>query len=153
MKQLERECRSFSQYLIGRPPSDYLLGKYIEAHQQGRIPQPDGAFDSFLVRVAARGPWLARLADSYASRLFRYGSLRKKLVLVLGLLECSPGSFELLDRVESGGFAGTIARLAWRTAAYAAMLALSLVLFVPARLWMSVFGRSADRPKAPVVEA
>jgi len=149
MKQLERECRSFSQYLIGRPPNDYLLGKYVECHQAGRIPEPEGAFDGFLTRVAARGPFLARTADTYASRFFRYGSLRKKLVLVLALLECSPGSFETLDEAEPGGVAGTIVRLAWRTFAYLAMMALSIALFLPVRLWMSAW----DRPKAPAVEA
>ena len=151
MIRLERECRSYAQYLAGRPPDDYLLRKYIECHKIGRIAEPEDAFDRFLTRTAARGPFLARAADTYASRFLKYGSLRKKLVLVLALLECSPGWFETLDRVEPGGVPGTVARLAWRTGTYLAMLLFSLALFLPVRLWLGVF-RSPSRSKAPAVE-
>jgi hypothetical protein len=152
MTRLERECRSYAQYLTGRQPDEYVIRKYIECHEIGRIPPSDDAFDGWLAAVAARGPFPARVADAYASRFLKYGSLRKKLVLTLALLECSPGSFELLDRVDPGGVPGTLARLAWRVLVFGGALALSLVLFLPVRAWLGLFDRAGSR-KARVKEA
>jgi hypothetical protein len=45
--------------------------------------------------------------------------------------------------------AGTIARLAWRTVAYLAMMVLALAFFLPVRLLLG----GAGRAKAPAVEA
>jgi hypothetical protein len=131
---LERECRTYAQYLIGREPDAYIAGKYVECHQLGRIPAPADRFERFLIATSVRGPFLTRVADAYASRFLKYGALRKKLVLMLALLECSSGSFEALDEVDPGGFAGTAVRAAWRVFVFAIALALGLVLFVPARL-------------------
>jgi hypothetical protein len=141
MNRLERECRSYAEYLAGRPPDEYVIGKYIECHEIGRIAPASDAFDAFVTACAARSPFLARIADAYASRFLKYGSLRKKLVLVLALLECSRGTFEVLDRVDPGGVPGTIARLAWRVFVFAGALALSLVLFPPVRAWKGLFER------------
>jgi hypothetical protein len=74
------------------------------------------------------------MADAYASRLLKYGALRKKLVLALALLECSPATFESLDEVDPGGLAGTALHGARRVFVFAAALALGLALFVPARV-------------------
>jgi len=131
---LERECRTYARYLIGREPDDYVIRKYIECHQTGRIPEPADGFERFLIASSVRGPFLARMADAYASRLLKYGALRKKLVLVLALLECSRGGFETLDRTSAGGFAGTALQGAWRVFVFMLTLALGLALFVPARL-------------------
>src|SRR5215469_12600701 len=111
MQQLEQECAVYARYLSGHPPTGYLVEKYLDFYQKlGGKAEPgeveSDPFDSFLVRVSAEGPTWARLADSYA-RVFRPGSaLRKKLVLVLALLECAPPSFEALDRVPGGGLPG-----------------------------------------------
>jgi hypothetical protein len=132
--QLERECRTYARYLIGRDPDRYLTGKYIECHQSGRIPQPADRFERLLLAASRRGPFLARVADAYASRFLKYGVLRKKLVLTLALLECSPATFAALDEVAAPGLGGTVVFGAWRVAVFAFALALGLVVFVPARL-------------------
>jgi hypothetical protein len=131
---LERECRTYARYLIGREPDGYIIGKYVECHQIGRIPEAADGFERFLIATSARGSFLARMADAYASRFLKYGALRKKLVLTLALLECSRGSFESLDEVDPGALAGTAVRAAWRLFVFAAALALGIAVFVPARL-------------------
>ena len=132
--ELGRECRTYARYLIGREPDAYIIGKYVACHELGRIPEPADRFERFLISASVRGPFLTRMADAYASRFLKYGTLRKKLVLTLALLECSRGSFEWLDQVDPGGFAGTAVRGAWRVFVFAFALGLGLALFVPARL-------------------
>lgn len=130
---LERECRIYTRYLIGREPDAYIARKYIECHELGRIPAGD-AFDRVLIAASVRNPFLARAADAYASRFRKYGALRKKLVLTLALLECSRASFESLDEAGPGGVTVAVARMAWRAAVFAGALAIGMVLFTPARL-------------------
>jgi hypothetical protein len=148
--QLTRECQTFARYLAGRPADAYVIGKYLECHGQGgRIREAAGRFDRFLTAVAAKGPVCARIADAYASRFLKYGSLRKKLVLTLALLECAPASFEYLDEVDSAGFAGAILSLTRHAAVYATCLALAILFFLPVQLWMRLMpGQGSARAAA-----
>ena len=133
--QLDRECRTFGLYLIGRTPDAYVIAKYRKCHGEGgRIAESAGRFDRFLESVAARGPFWARLADTYASRFRKYGPLRKKMVLMLALLECSPGSFAYLDGVDAGGLWGTVVSLTWQALRFASCLLLAILLFLPVQL-------------------
>lgn len=124
--QLEQECRTYALYLIRQDPSPYVVAKYTDYHQ--RFPGfESGGFDRFLVRWSARGPFLARLADSYASRFRKGAAVRKKLVLTLALLESSSPAFEQLDRPGRGG----LVALAYHAAVYAITLLLSTLLLLP----------------------
>ena len=63
---LERECRLFSHYLIDLSPSDYVLSKYQEAHRFGSPPvgRPIQRFDSIVLWLALKNPFILRLADT-----------------------------------------------------------------------------------------
>jgi hypothetical protein len=134
--QLERECRTYTRFLIGQAPTPYVLEHYLDFHQKSDVMEAvkSDRFDQFLVGVSARGPFWARLADSYASVFRKNSTVRKKLVLTLALLECAPPSFETLDRVDSGGALGAVIRLGWGAALYALTLIVSFVIFTPVRL-------------------
>jgi hypothetical protein len=142
--QLELECRTYTRYLIGRMPTEYIVEKYLDCHQKldtMAAAKPD-RFDQFLVGVSARGPFWARLADSYVSLFSKDSAVRKKLVLTLALLECAPPSFEKLDQPQSRGMAGAIVRLSLGAMRYALTLVSSVVIFTPIRLGMAVSTRS-----------
>ncbi len=99
---LNRECKLFSEYLIDLGPSDYVLRKYQEAHRL-RPPsagRPVQRFDHILMRLALRHAFMLRLADTYSGLFYKEALLRRKLVLLLAILECSPGAFDRLDRPE-----------------------------------------------------
>jgi hypothetical protein len=145
MDQLERECRSYAQYLTGNEPSLYVIEKYRDAHQrcsalEGLKGDP---FDQFLVETSARGPGWARLADSYASRFRKQSVLRRKLVTALAILECAAPSFEFLDRVDRGSTIGAILRLAFGAALYAVHVRVAVALFTPARVGIALRSRPA----------
>jgi len=139
--QLERECRSYARYLIGQAPSAYVIGKYREFHLETNSAALDG-FDRFLVRVSARGPFWARMADTYATRFRKNSTVHRKLVLMLALLECAPSSFAIVERVQGGGAAGAAVLLGWEAARYALVLVISIAIFTPVRLAMALSSRS-----------
>jgi hypothetical protein len=148
MEQLERECQSFTRYLTGLTPSAYIRDKYQDFHRQSDALASLKAdhFDQLLVKTAARGAGWARLADSYASRFAKGSALRKKLVLMLAILECTPPAFGELDRVPRGGAAAAILRMGLSTAGYGVCLLASFLIFAPARVWMA-----RERRTSPVV--
>jgi len=149
--QLERECLIYTQYLIGRMPSPYVVNRYLDFHHKSDAMTSLGfdAFDQFLVSVSARGPFWASMADSYASVFRKDSVIRKKLVLTLALLECVAPSFEALDDVDSRSAMAMPIALAWRAAKYAFLLGSSVVVFTPVRAVM-VF---SWKPRAePVLE-
>jgi hypothetical protein len=139
--QMERECRSYARYLIGQAPSAYVIAKYRDFHLES-----DAAaltldpFDHFLVRVSARGPFWARMADTYATRFRKNSTVHRKLVLTLALLECAPSSFEIVEQVQGGSLAGTAVILGWGATQYALVLLISIVIFTPVRLAMALWG-------------
>ena len=141
--QLERECRSYARYLIGQAPSAYVIAKYRNFHLES-----DAAaltldpFDHFLVRVSARDPFWARMADTYATRFRKNSAVHRKLVLMLALLECAPSSFEIVEQVHGRGPVGAAMLLGGEAARYVVVLFISVAIFTPVRLAMALASRS-----------
>jgi hypothetical protein len=85
------EARVFCRYLIGLDPNEYVMQCYVRA-----LPSTAAHFgsrsliDRSLLGLARLGPLPARIADAYA-RLFRpTAPLRRRLILLLAILENSP---------------------------------------------------------------
>lgn len=97
---LGRECEVFSGYLIARPPDAYVLAKYAEAHRLAPHYAGGSRFDRLLVGFAASGMFFAGLADSYACLFARQCILRRKLILLLAILESCAPARGFLDAVE-----------------------------------------------------
>ncbi len=136
MTQLERECRSYTSYLIGQAPTAYILEKYLDYHKNASAVNSGDRFDRLLVSMSARGPLWARLADSYGSVWRKNSPLRGKLVLSLALLECGQPGFQEL-RAPARSLPGVVFRLGMNAANYACSLAVSSVVFAPMNLWMA----------------
>lgn len=148
--QLERECRSYARYLIGHAPSTYVIEKYRDFHlESDAAARTLDPFDRFLVRVSARAPFWARMADTYATRFRKNSAVHRKLVLMLALLECAPSSFEIVEHVRGGGLVGTAVLLGGEAVRYAIVLVISIVIFTPVRLAMALSSRSgpAEAPE------
>ena len=126
---LEQECRTFTRLLTHSSATPYVIGKYADAHRvHVSLAQPDG-FDRVLVRSAASGPLLARLADAYARRVMPRGVLRRKLVLLLAILETSPGFHRTIDAGPERSVAGAVMALASATIAGALAAMAGFVIF------------------------
>ena len=83
---LERECRVFTRYLVGREPSEYVRAKYADAHTIVPAYATLDAFHRRLLGIARTGPAFTRLADAYTRAFAPRGALRKKLILLLAIL-------------------------------------------------------------------
>jgi hypothetical protein len=134
--ELDRECRTFCRYLAGRNPSAYVIEKYVEFHRVSGALAHAPAFEQALVRIAARHTWLARMADSYSARFAKCSVLRKKLALMVGLLECSPGFHEALDTAWQGPKILVFLRMGLAVAASAGALAASVALLGPLHVFL-----------------
>lgn len=119
------------RYLSGVEPSAYVVAKYTEAHRLD-LPQlrPGSRFDELLVAFARGGTFRAYMADAHA-RGFRPASLlRRKLVLLLAILECSAQGADL-DAPDPGSRAGFALRAAFDGVRFTLAVAVGAALALP----------------------
>jgi hypothetical protein len=135
MASLDRECRVFATYLTGREPREYVLASYRAAHERGelaRLPAPDG-FERALVRLATFRP-TTRIVDVYTALFMKRAVVRKKLVLVLAILESSAPAFEYFEGPDHPGVPRAVVRLTARGLASAVALLAALIFLGPPHL-------------------
>ena len=133
---LRHECQTFCRYVLERDADAYIISKYFEAHHSASWLgiHETTPFDQFLIRFADRGPLFARFADSYC-RVFRNGALlRRKLVVLLAIVECAPHTASLFDHPHTLSKATFIGRLALETLLFTTMALAGWVVFSPVRL-------------------
>ena len=141
----DRECVVFTGHLLGVAPDAYVKRKYAEAHRVMGGLAPNDPFDVFVLRFAATHRFCTRVADAYA-RVFRPGSaLRRKLIVLLAILETSPPSYRTIDAPVGGPKALLLLRLALRGSIALLSLLIGTLLLVPARLALAATGRRAAR--------
>lgn len=132
---LRSECRALCRYLVGSDPSDYVLRCYERSvPSAGPAGNRTPLIDRTLVAVAGYGTLAARVADGYA-RVFRpYGSLRRRLILLLAILENSPPSAGPLNQSREGSTPGVVAGMAVTLLASGACTLAGIVLLGPVHL-------------------
>jgi hypothetical protein len=138
---LERECRVFTEYLLGCAPHPYVERKYADAHRIAPAFSTGSRFDFFLIRAARSHRGITKLADAYARLFVPASLLRKKLVLLLAILEtCSP-SCHLIDSAESGGKRMLLVRLCRKGCGAFASAIIGVVLFFPVQIVFAAIQR------------
>lgn len=113
--ELGAECRLLNRYLIGTDVASDVVTAYVRAHQFPGIAtrSEPGDLDRALLRIAGIGPGFARAADAYAAVFARTSLLRRKLVLLVAILESRGDSAAALDTASPGP------RLVWMLGAAA----------------------------------
>jgi hypothetical protein len=87
--ELDTEARTFTRYLVGRPPPPELVARYREANAVLFV-DPTEPVDAAVVDFVRRHPWSVGLLDA-AVGLRRPGSLlRNKILVMTAILETSP---------------------------------------------------------------
>ena len=145
-RELERECSVFCRYLCGEEPGDYVRAKYIAAHEVGAVELPNAVtrFDRALVAIARGGPVLARAMDSYSRVFANGGLLRRKLVLVLALLETKAPTDGAVDAPNSGSNLAFFAHIAWIGVAFALTVIVTTIALLPVRILCALVGNRAS---------
>jgi hypothetical protein len=131
---LSREAQVFARYLIGRPPDGYVIEKYLEGHRVAPDYAAGSRFDRLLVKIAASGTIRASLADSYACLLARRSMLRRKLILMLAILESCAPARGFLDAIEPVSRSLVALQLAGRGILFLIRLGAAAVVLLPLQL-------------------
>jgi hypothetical protein len=131
--ELVDECGVFTRHISGRPVTSRVLEQYAAAHRVLLGMEPGDGHERWLLRVARLGPAACRVADAWARLAAPQGALRRKLVVLLAILEVTHPYAEQLDQPR-GGPALEWLRIAASGLAFAGALAIGVVLFLPARL-------------------
>jgi hypothetical protein len=146
---LDDECRALARYLTGRPPDDYVLTCYRRAADF--VPgatDPLQPIDRVLWRAARASRITARSADAYARWFRPAGPLRRRITLLLAILESAPGTHGWFNTAETGSRLRVSLQPAGVVAASAAMLAIGVAGFGPIHLATAWAGPRHD-PAAP----
>jgi hypothetical protein len=132
-RALAREAEVFTRYLAGRAPTTYVGDRYADAHRvmQGLVAA--NGHERWLLSVARTGPAGCRIADAWGRHAAPASPLRRKLVLLLAILEVSPPFAGVLDRPTGSPAAQWAGMVASGMVSVLALLA-GVVVFLPARL-------------------
>ena len=142
---LDDECRVFAQYLTGHDPTPYVRDKYRDAHVGNTAVTltPKTPFDAFLLRIALTCPLLMKTVDGYSALLLKRSVLRKKLVLLLAILECSPPTHTCFDRPDASAPFLLYTRSLAVGLLFSLSLILGIVLLVPFHLVYTLQSKTA----------
>lgn len=145
-EELAGECRAFSRYLTGLPPTPYVLDKYHQCH--AGIPHLRGGtrdrVEAMLLAVARQGGLPLRCADAYARFLRPTGALRQKLVLALAVLENSPPTHLRLNAARQGTPLAIMLTMLGRGLGFACCLLGGLLVLGPAHMVLRLLPGRAD---------
>lgn len=135
-RELLRECDALAGYLIGETPNDYIRDKYLRAHEvsPALASGERSALDRLQMAMAVRSRLACRFADSYSSIFSRDCLLRKKIVLLLAVLESTHPTYRHFDEPQSGGRTILLGRLMLEGIAFVAVFILSSFIFLPLTL-------------------
>ncbi len=137
---LDQQCQTFTAYLVGAQPDGYILSKYRQAHSTSpQLSEPlPCATDQAFITIASKHPWLTRLVDSYTRILAPHYIIRRKLTVLLAILETSPATFRYFDLPDPGSKAMLLLRVIGNAFFFTLSLALSLVVLGPIHLLSSL---------------
>ncbi len=132
---LERECAVFVRYLGAGAGDAYVASQYVAAHEAGVVElRETSGFELSVVALARALPWAVRALDAHA-RVFGNGSLlRRKLVLLLAILETRAPHDAALDTPTPGSSFAMFVRMAWLGLVFATLVVVTALLLLPVRV-------------------
>src|SRR5262245_5353648 len=135
-QELAQECRVFCRYLVGVEAAEDVVRAYQRAHDvSGLKLNAATPMDRALLQLASGGATMTRIADSFAAPIVPGGALRKKLVLLLAILESRGASASRVDRAVPGSRALWVIGAAFHGAGWFIRFVAAALLLLPLRLW------------------
>jgi hypothetical protein len=138
---LGRECHVFFQYLCDLKIDPYIVAKYCEAHRKVPAYTPSPGFDHLLVRFATLRSSFTRMADCYSRFFAPRSALRKKLILLIAILESSSAASVFVDTIDTQNKLLLSGRLLLQAITFLANLGLGAALLLPCRLVYTLIPR------------
>ena len=143
---LDEECIKFCRYLINRTPDSYVQKKYQEGHKA--CPALNGAsadqFDRLLIRIAIMNPFITKLVDTFTSIFCRFSLFRKKMVLLLAILESCNPTHQYLDSADTSIRPVLLIKMIYRGVLFIFSLLLSIIIILPLRIIPSTHAKQSN---------
>ena len=145
--QLDRESKVYTKFLINDEPTSYIQNKYQKAHHrsnifEGNVSDP---FDDFLIKFSSKNGFFTKLADSYASFFKKNSLIRKKLILLLALLESTAPSYRQFESPDSSSMLTIVFWIFLKGAVFAISLIAAIILFMPIKVLFSIRAKFATK--------
>lgn len=131
------ECTVFTRHLLRMDPDNMVIASYHEAVTSLDTLTPVGRWDRTLLRIARTGVVWARCADAYASLFSRSSALRKRLVMLLAILETRPPFSNRIDQAVEGPGLLLAGRLVFRGIVATLGLIAGTLLLAPLQILLS----------------
>ncbi|HUU36473.1 MAG TPA: NAD-dependent epimerase/dehydratase family protein [Vicinamibacterales bacterium] len=137
----DRECRVFTRHLLGVEADASVLDTYRDAIARVPALASKSAFDDVLLATARRGAAWTHIADAYSALLARDSALRRRLVMVLAILETRAPFHHRIDAPDGVPGLKLWTRVGLRVVLAAVSLAAGVLVFAPVRVAVAVLGR------------
>jgi hypothetical protein len=139
---LAKECRIFTRYLIDREPAADVVEAYERAHRVSAVgaTRASRARNEALMTLARIGPRCAWAADAYAALFERASVLRRKLVLLVAILESRHETVAVMDAAVPGSRAGWLLRTLAQTGLSVVIGSLAALVILPLGAWYRLAG-------------
>jgi nucleoside-diphosphate-sugar epimerase len=133
-RELAREARVFARHLLGADATDYVVAQYQSAHDSRPELAAADPFDRATVALGRRHWIVARLVDAGAAVLRPRGILRRKMVLLVAILESAPPFHTTIDSGLGNSRAVAVARMFWTGTVAAALVLVGVLVLAPVLL-------------------
>lgn len=131
---VERECLVFTRHLLGHRPDPMVVDRYRRAVETMPALRPASDWERAVLGLARRGTLVTRSADVYAAIFAPASAIRKRLVLLLAILEVHPQHAGAIDKTLGGPVPIVILRVGVKAFASLLFLAGGILCFAPLRL-------------------
>ena len=103
------ECRIFTRYLIDREPDTFVSSRYAAAFKKAQQSlAAQSGFDRLLLSLARIHPLLTRAVDVYSRFFTPASAVRRRLVMLLAIIESSASTTIQLERPDHTSLSGFV---------------------------------------------
>jgi NADH dehydrogenase len=135
---LNKECEVFYSYLLHEKPDDYILRKYSEGNIKCGLEfsQDTPKFERMLVQLARLNTFFTKIVDTYTCFFLNCSLIRKKMTLLLAILECYDKTCTLIDSIKPIRKIALYPKIVLKGSFFAFTLLFSVIIFLPFHIAM-----------------
>jgi hypothetical protein len=144
------ECRTFARYLCGANPTEYVASAYSRLLPSAAVSAETAGLliERSLLAFARLGSPAIRIADGYAGVFRPRSALRRRLVLLLAILENSPPTARTLNTGDEGTAVAVVARLAATLVVSGVCALIGVLVLGPVHVVSNAMSKDASRKRA-----
>jgi len=131
----ELECETYTRYLSGESADRYVVDVYSRALESVEclVEPTTNRFDLLLARLSVKHPILTRAVDGYCRFFYRAAPVRKKLILLLAILESKGKYAEILDTADALPRAKTLLHVVVQSTISVLVIGIATLVLLPLR--------------------